>query len=466
MRLLIAAATCLWGVLWWSGAPFPHEDDLFFVGAALEHVKTGDLHNPLITRWDPDGPHRFLYQPPAYQFALAAWLRLFGVSTASLTALPCLAGLIASIALGIVVRRFGWRGAWLMPLACAGFGVQMGLRHDMLGLALLSVGLAGVWSRSFAGRVLAFACLWQSAFTWPILGVYAGVFGIGVTVVRLRQLRESPWAYLAPAGLAAILVIAVFLVMLDGHTGAFVDRMAWHAALRRWSEPVAMWWSWLVWGWRPLTHWPMLIALAVLTARAWRHRRTHPGLAVLAASLFAVLGVTLLLYTDAWFTFGEFVALPVVGLLLVNLPSRMPRWVTAGAALCLMALMYSSAILTLTLVRPLPPETYRAMARAVPSDRCLVVDGTAARYVFDYHLPPCAVDVLSVSPQGTPRAQVLDGLRAFVAVLSPDWLESRFGIGSSTPTVIAGRALVSIPQDKYAVTIVDLAEYAGGESPR
>jgi hypothetical protein len=96
----------LWMVLAWRGFPFPNVDDGLFTGAAVNLASGGGLRNPLL---ESPGPY-YLY-PPFYDFFLGGWLKVAGISVASLVGFH-LAVCFATSWLVLEIFRKWNRGAW------------------------------------------------------------------------------------------------------------------------------------------------------------------------------------------------------------------------------------------------------------------------------------------------------------------------------------------------------------------
>ena len=136
----------LWLTLWLFGFPKPNGDDGFFTGAGIHLAETGRLFNPWVTGWMGyiEGVHRdkFFVQPPLYPVVLAVWVKLFGVSAATLTAFACSLGALYSIILASVARRAGASvlAASFLPLVVTGWILQRGLRPEALALGCAALG--------------------------------------------------------------------------------------------------------------------------------------------------------------------------------------------------------------------------------------------------------------------------------------------------------------------------------------
>src|SRR5665213_1074302 len=81
--LPLVFAMFIFGALLFLDFPKPGLDDLFFVGTSLNLAQGGDYSNPLLER-QQFSSHFYFVHTPTYSFALAGWLKIFGVSTFSL----------------------------------------------------------------------------------------------------------------------------------------------------------------------------------------------------------------------------------------------------------------------------------------------------------------------------------------------------------------------------------------------
>lgn len=130
-------------ILWLSDFPKPNWDDLFYSGAGIHLAEGGDLSNPLIARQGFPSHYFFVY-PPLQSYALGAWLKCFGISTRSITALPILCFFSICCATILVLRRYRANPVleWLV-IPGAMFGIlPLGLRPEPLSVALAMCGFA------------------------------------------------------------------------------------------------------------------------------------------------------------------------------------------------------------------------------------------------------------------------------------------------------------------------------------
>ena len=199
----------LWALLAWRGFPFPNVDDGLFTGAALNLAVGGGLQNQLL---ESGGPY-YLY-PPFYDFFLAGWLKVAGISVASVVGFH-LAVCFAGSWLVLEIFRKWNRGAWgwVGVMLYVDYVSCFGLRSDALGLffILLSVRLGLASSRGCAGVAPFFAFLGMATHP-PLLALaLPWVFWLVVTQPRAR--------IGAAAGLAGVGVL--FFMMVGGDLPGF-----------------------------------------------------------------------------------------------------------------------------------------------------------------------------------------------------------------------------------------------------
>lgn len=376
--------------MWWFGAPLSGDDDLFFIGPALQLHNGEPLSNPLIRFWHPEATQTFFYQPPFFQYALAGWLVVFGVSAGSVAAFQCAAGAVASVAAGVLLQRLQLRGAWFVGLVFGAAMLSKAMRHDMLGLALLFGGLALLTYRSRASLIAGSALLAAAPFTWPVLACYAVPFGIAVLAHPGRRPRPPRLELFACLALGTLLSSVLFLLAIDFALLDFLRHFVWHAQSRRNVPLVPELVIQLTDGRTELLQGPAYVITAGLIITVLLNARRYPTLAGLAVALLVAVGLTTVAYTSAlqgaaW----QFVAL-AMGLLALNIGPA--RSVLPAAVVVVAAVLWANTLHLVAWgwVRPERPDYYRSLAARAPTDKCLGLDAVAARYVFDYRLPACA----------------------------------------------------------------------------
>ncbi len=140
LLLSILTATGLlafWIFLIFRGFPFPNVDDCPYVGPALSLANGHGLTNPLLGQQGP-----FYYYPPIYFYLLAGWLKLWGISAASVVLYY---GIACWLTTWCVIRTFQITGlettGWLTVLALVVYFTCVGLRPDVTSLLFLSLSL-------------------------------------------------------------------------------------------------------------------------------------------------------------------------------------------------------------------------------------------------------------------------------------------------------------------------------------
>jgi hypothetical protein len=233
MELLLLLV--LWAVLAWRGFPFPHPDDGRFTGAALNMAAGGGLENPLLEK---SGPY-YLY-PPFYDFFLAEWLKVAGISAATVIFFH-LAVCFATSWLVLEIFRAWGRGGWGWAgvLVYIDYIANFGLRSDALGLffIMLSVRLGLAASRAGAGFAPFLAFLGMATHP-PLLAI--GLPWIFWLVVTRPPARIGAMAGGAGVGLFLLLILHGDLFgfirgFLENQAKSRQDNVAWLA--QEWFRP-------------------------------------------------------------------------------------------------------------------------------------------------------------------------------------------------------------------------------------
>jgi len=418
-----SAGSWRWPALWlffcvsfflWKRLPAPDVDDLFFFGAPLRIVETGELVNPLLRRWEaPFGTNRYFLQMPLHPYLLAGWLRVCGVSTLGILSFHWVCYAAGALGLAAYLRRFGWRleeVLWLLPIYLV-LMLWLGGRPDVAAFALLFAGAGllidprqGHWTRALA----AFALMGFSVLCYPMTLVWAA----GLTLAeaaRSSAAREDQliWPLLArwllPLAGATLLVGGVFLGLVQGEVREFLRVFLACRALRAAPALPALWKS-LVVVKKELLALPAFVlfpALATVAALGgWGNNwRLPTRTRLLTVSLFLIVMACVATYyalnARVSFLLAFFIAALAAGNGRVWV-----RSVTYGIFLLATALWW---VQTLFLHPPAAPEIaaarqcYDALAAASPG-RTVWLDAAAARYFFDYRLPTGALDLFYSAP--------------------------------------------------------------------
>lgn len=207
----------VWLALWLGGCPRPNVDDGFFAGAGIHLAETGRLENPWIRGWMGWLPgsqaDKFLLQPPLYPLVLAGWLKVVGVSTATLTGYGCVVGFGASLTVWALLRRLSASvaAAWLAAALVGAWLLSRGLRPESLALLFASGGQLCLLSHRhplgwLGGGLLGSAAVLAHPI-WVIIVAPA-------TVLQILKSRPGPprsgllAALAGGIGLSAILLVA------------------------------------------------------------------------------------------------------------------------------------------------------------------------------------------------------------------------------------------------------------------
>ncbi|HEY8965997.1 MAG TPA: hypothetical protein VIM58_06115 [Candidatus Methylacidiphilales bacterium] len=405
--LALGVALVILGLL--RGYPMPYPDDLFFIGAGLELARGGPLENPLIQGWMSQfGTHAFFVQPPFYAYEIAAWVRLWGVSALSLAAFQAAALLVGVFFWCAFLRRLGVRGAMLLVWTAAGLLPAWGtMLPGRAATAFQNVALFLLAGGGTEGALAAGLCLGLAVGTY--VGTVATALPLGAAAlfvgVRGRGGRAAAKAFAACVA-GGLLSVVLLGWGIDWQWGEFVRVFRAHVALRRppFLEGLAIFVRQFVQYGQWLVALPSLLLAAGITAvaviRRPRSGKADPLLFVIAA-LFAAMAFNVVLYAQSAALTCE-ALMPVAALVAVSLDrqARAFRW---GSIVLLFVvshvLQFREVFTEVSFARTgVPAETAAAWrARAERAPVC-VVDSNAARYVFDYRLPPNARDWMYVRP--------------------------------------------------------------------
>jgi hypothetical protein len=224
--LVIAAG---WLFFFWLGHPLPFVDDLRFVGASINLVHGGAFDNiycPALKLVDPY-PEFFAYMP-LHGYAIAGWLKIFGISRVSFATFQCLMAFLATFALWLAMRRVS--DSIFLPvglvLVVEVFLNSTGLRPEAMGLALLAWGWVMLEIASplawFAGGLF----LGATVFTSPNIGSFAPVvfFWVFVRSFKGKSGREIVVELVALA-VGGVVAFLLFLAAIHGNLWRFLAMM-------------------------------------------------------------------------------------------------------------------------------------------------------------------------------------------------------------------------------------------------
>ena len=201
--------TAIWALLVWRGFPFPFVDDPFYIGAGLNIGAGGGLRNPLL-----EGMRDFYGYPPLHSFVVGSWLRVFGISAASMVALYAV---MAWAATWCVYRAFRVLGrpllAWLAALDLVIYCTCYGVRPDVCGMFLVAISFRLGVSRGKA-RLLGplFALLAVAALPAAMAIAFPWI-------VCLLAADRRMWKALLAAGVAVALLN---IALIDGRIHDFI----------------------------------------------------------------------------------------------------------------------------------------------------------------------------------------------------------------------------------------------------
>lgn len=438
-----------------QGRPFVTPDDHIYTAAAINLVEHGRLFNPHIPSWNAAfATAVFPFHPPMYSYVLAGWLGVFGISSASIMAFQWLAGIAAACAYGFVLHRFRvplpivLPAAWLLLATL----LDRGFRYEPLAFALLWSGLAAFDAaradRAAAGLIL-IGC---AGITMPTAPAIASPFAVALVYLSPAEplgLRRETRRRLAVGGLAAVCTTVLLfgvLVRFDfrGFLVPFFEHVRYVAGQIDAGRSVV---SMLFRGWNPLLELPTFVLWAAcLVVGFARPMSRESRLVVAASTISAALYVILYPARGLAFTFAAaWLTIPIV------LSRRRTPAIVLAAVAGVFVISQTRTIVMFAFQRTDASENHaeiRARAAVLGSDRPILIDSFAARFIYDYRLPPAALSW-----------EFRDFARGPSAPKEPGavWVVQKHNgfLGTQQHVVAFGRTFRSLQQDPNEIAIIE-----------
>ncbi len=383
---VVAALVFFW-LLWIWDFPKPMNDDLFFAGAALNLASGGELANPLLIRQHFPGHFFFMY-PPVHAYALAGWLKIFGINAAAMTGFPILIYFVTAVAtIGWLRRHNAPRWIeWLVPLGVSGAFLPFGLRPEPLAVGLTMAGLFLVEScgKRRIPVFLGFFLMFLGMSTAPRTTFFAAA----LMLLAGHQCLKRAILLALPGMLAAFLV---FCAMLNFHLLEFWSTFRFHSQVLAGDKLRLL--ALLFTRYVGVTQWPvfpLLLWLLLLSFRAsWRPlKRIGVGM-VGTVPLVALVGG--LGDGTMWYIFLAVFVLaatawerPAAGVTKTAIPLLVLAALLLGN---LRTFVNIGGILSGNINSAPSPNRAEALALKSTPDHPILLDESTARYVFDYRIP-------------------------------------------------------------------------------
>jgi hypothetical protein len=378
----------LWALLAWRGFPLPHPDDGLFTGAALHLAAGGGLENPLLER---PGPY-YLY-PPFYDFFLAQWLKLAGISAASVIAFHLAVCFASSWLVLEIFRAWGREAwAWIGVLVYVDYIADFGLRSDALGLLFILVSVRLGLASSRAGMGLA------PFFAFLGLATHPPLLALALPWLFWLVMTKPPARIGAVAGGAGVGLLLLFI--LHGDLFGFIRGFLENQARSRGDTE-----SWLMEEWyRPQNIFKVtllpLLSLAIAGRKIMRGGVSVSDAAFLLALILG--GYVMLTSLTGNRLVGLISVLGVLGYLTAAPKPGGKERAVVWIALAVFCVSIGRPLVEGLVVRKPSLAEVQALKeqwRQTPHSR-LVVDWWSLRYVFDFRPP---ADVVYISSSLRPR---------------------------------------------------------------
>ncbi len=476
LSIVIIPIIIFWYCLFIGDYPPPHQDDIFFVGAALNLVTDGEFKNPYIL--SPFTGENFYLYTPFHSFVLAAWLNLVGISKWSLTLFQCCCGAIISIAIAIILRRYSFPviTAFLSTLVIAIFCRTMGLRPEPLGLAFMFTGFLLLSRNIPIAYFLGFFLVASAIFIQPATLGYAFVIGTGICLYNFNQYsppRKDFFLMIAISILGSFfLALLIFLVCINFNVSSFISQFQFNLSVATVSGIQNKIYSFLfiMFGYYGyilyLPSWILLSFVSVhLISKLNSYQLTER---ILLLSILAGICLNIFLHGRRDFILlfmWLFITITITTFFSKNRPKLRSSMKVLFISLWLISLLLSQSLEIISLfnrgkITQSSYEKIQTFVNAHPNYQ-YIVDASAARYVFNYRLPKNSISWIYHIPApehlrgkviyvGSPYFMQYMGLDAFN---SPTLKQ----IAESYPRVsFLGRRFNSLPQMPFEVSIIEL----------
>jgi len=387
----------IFGALLFLDFPKPGLDDLFFVGTSLNLAQGGDYSNPLLER-QQFSSHFYFVHTPTYSFALAGWLKIFGVSTFSLLGFQLLMYLLICGAVMAILRRSGASVIveWLVPLGVAAAFLPEGLRPEpasvaltMCGFALIRCGGIGVVS-VFSG----FFLMILGASIAERLSLFSGALLVAA-IFDLRKQGVTPIRSAMLAGSAMLIVCIMLMDFIGFKLGEFWHTFHFCAAGRLDSGALAS----ITGYFRSLSviQWPLVllgIACLALLPRLWKNELARISIFLLGAFL-ATAFIGALGHGAIWYVILMLLVTSAAGVKQISTKwSLTLPWLVAVALLIANSrnVIYAAGIVSGKIRSDKGNRLAETRATRATREHQVLIDSETARYVFDYRIPQNFLD--------------------------------------------------------------------------
>lgn len=406
LTLALVASVTLFGILWARDYPKPHQDDLYYTGAALHMATGGDFSNPLIERQE-NPSHFFFVYPPLHSFTLAGWLKTFGISSRSMTGFQLLMAAVTAVS-GIIVL---WRHKaptfmlWLVPLGVTSAFLPAGLRSEPISVVLTMAGLALAECGFLNVLViyLSFVLIFLGASAAPRLVMFSAVLAAYSAWKLISQTSGAKrTATLVSLAFALITASAIFLVQIHCDVTGFWNSFHTHAKLvdRRKIDMLVLFMDGneFIDG----LQLPAIWALGWLALFAWRRpmcESTRLGL-VLVLGFFLEAAVGGLGACTFWYVL--LALLLIASAVMKNSPALASK---IAFGLVFLFLLSNAQYMVFEYQRAAGRVTFErgeaekaALEMHSTAEHPVLIGSSVARYVYDYRIPEGFLDIGSGAP--------------------------------------------------------------------
>ena len=385
-----------------SGFPEPHVDDLFYTGIAINIANKGKLVDTLVTYLAEAGLQvdHFLQYPPFYFYVLGGWLRLFRVSANSLLLFQTTCYIIFCTFGSLILSFYRFPRAvsyYLCVVYLAGV-ITIGLRPDALGMAFLASGLWLLTREGWLNYFGGFGLLCAAVLSWPTVVAYAFSLGIAIPLTHLARDRTKINAQylikLVSSAFAAVLVnVGLFLIAINFDLSNFFHDFFATSASRR--TPLLQAFPFFFQNITkladkfltlPIYVFCVLVIIGTLIfalRKPVQAERTILFLAINAGILLGIFSYASIVWLPTFFCWVEII------LIISSLKPGKLGLTLSLIALAIFTLNQSPTLAFFVKHEPASIEQINQVKQYVSDNptKKYAIDGVVGRYVFDFNLP-------------------------------------------------------------------------------
>lgn len=376
-------------VLLLKGYPLPHRDDLLFIGSPINYCQTGHFDNPFCSGFTAQFHtiKHFAYMP-LQAFLLAGWMKILGVSTASLLSFQWLFYFIGMASLYFLsVQKFLLKrnAALLVCTAYLVIIVQMGLRPDACGFGFVLVGLCLLDAKNTWGKFIGFTLCGFGFIASPL------AFGLFLPIALFLFIQDKSSKFLSYfiASLAgATISISLLGIIINFEFVEFYRVFNEHVKIKGDELSSLFFFFQLITDkYELVLKFPLYLFSVLIGAFVvFKNRGLEQKITI---TLIGCILFSALLYTEktAYFS-GLIMCWIILAVGFTTFPNRFSQHIYLTICILLFGISQSAFFIPLILQKSGIVLSKISVEMKTKKYKTIVADTEATRYIYDYKLPP------------------------------------------------------------------------------